>query len=908
MQRLPAGMAAGQAVVLNRPAAGVLQRSPMILQPGQQAPGMLRIAGPGQPAQPRALSTGISGRNIVINQPGMTPLSVPLQTLQGLRPGQGIPTGQQGHLLVKTENGQYQILKVGSTQAAGSTSTTTTMHTRPPVQQSPQMRAPMPQVINRPTVALAPPAAPTPAVSVAAPAASSATPPRAPAATASSGGGGGMGQQMTPDTAKLKCKNFLATLLRLASEQPAGVAQNVRTLIQGLIDGAVDPEVFTTKLQRELNSSPQPCLVPFLKKSLPYLQTSLRSGELTIEGVRAPATIATAQQGPSISECSKSSLVTAELQHGQKSLQKLKTVPNARVTSARSFSRSNLSTRHGRQSSPEEACRKPSSPAKVSRRGRKSKRALKKGFGIEKSSRSRSRSRSRSSSASFDHESPGSPFDGEFPGSPFSDEAPGSPFSDDDDTQVSLLSETSPSTSKKFARKRTGYTSSSALKNELTTDEKATNNNDGKAAVDAENIKRELGLVEKSFINLSEKEQAKIGGRLKEILHTVSDGAMVPLLNFCLEESHVRKLCALKGIITHEVSSTSGFKVEDVKKEEPKEEPKDEPMEEPIDTDSEVDERMAEANADIEAAVRNTRDEDHGNDKVPVAKEYMWDRCEYDCRVTGCQEKYTTYLALQKHVKKVHKFKTATEYIIRFGKLTTGRKSVKCDCCKSIIKCSKASISRHLLRSHGMSLKAYEQRLADKGSEGPTPNIVEAGEEASDMAQEREQHLLDSSCIDVSSSDGEELDIVSASTNPGPCDLDETPPVKKARMVEYEWMCSCGASNHPGNGNCRRCLSPRLGYSSDIGTQTCHDDNMNIILKCSWYEKYLKYSTVQSPWAEVAIVRDCDSPNWQCTECHRDNFIGRYKCWNCGILRAVHQSRGKFSFGFLFSLLSQGLF
>ena len=36
----------------------------------------------------------------------------------------------------------------------------------------------------------------------------------------------------------------------------------------------MEPEVFTTRLQRELNSSPQPCLVPFLKKSLPYLQVS----------------------------------------------------------------------------------------------------------------------------------------------------------------------------------------------------------------------------------------------------------------------------------------------------------------------------------------------------------------------------------------------------------------------------------------------------------------------------------------------------------------------------------------------------------------------------------------------------------------------------------------------------------
>ena len=149
----------------------------------------------------------------------------------------------------------------------------------------------MQQVINRPSVTLAatPTAAPALAPSAVVPSAAStppATPPRAPAAA--SGSGGGMGQQMTPDTAKLKCKNFLATLLRLASEQPAGVAQNVRALIQGLIDGAVDPEVFTTKLQRELNSSPQPCLVPFLKKSLPFLQNSLHSGELSIEGIRAP--------------------------------------------------------------------------------------------------------------------------------------------------------------------------------------------------------------------------------------------------------------------------------------------------------------------------------------------------------------------------------------------------------------------------------------------------------------------------------------------------------------------------------------------------------------------------------------------------------------------------------------------
>ena len=60
------------------------------------------------------------------------------------------------------------------------------------------------------------------------------------------------------------------------------------TTHQGLIESRVEPELFTTRLQKELNSSPQPCLVPFLKKSLPHLQHSLASRELTIEGVKPP--------------------------------------------------------------------------------------------------------------------------------------------------------------------------------------------------------------------------------------------------------------------------------------------------------------------------------------------------------------------------------------------------------------------------------------------------------------------------------------------------------------------------------------------------------------------------------------------------------------------------------------------
>ena len=126
-------------------------------------------------------------------------------------------------------------------------------------------------------------------------------------------------------------------------------------------------------------------------------------------------------------------------------------------------------------------------------------------------------------------------------------------------------------------------------------------------------------------------------------------------------------------------------------------------------------------------AARDCIDEvnQNGKDVKPI-KEYLWDRCEYDCRI--CDEKFVTYPALQYHIKKAHEFKTATEYIRAYGEMTTQRRSHKCDICKSIIKCSKISVTRHL-QSHGMSLDRYSKRLADKGHEGPTPKLVEGVQE-----------------------------------------------------------------------------------------------------------------------------------------------------------------------------------
>ena len=183
----------------------------------------------------------------------------------------------------------------GPPTVSAATSVVSTVNSQHRVVTVPRVSAPTVLAPSRPPssiVTAAPPTSHAPAAPPpSAPSGAPAPPTAASVAAAKSGaaGGGGMGgNQMTPDTAKHKCKNFLATLQRLAEEQPPAVAENVRNLIQGLIDGVVDPETFTTKLQRELNSSPQPCLVPFLKRSLPFLQNSLLTGELSIDGVRPP--------------------------------------------------------------------------------------------------------------------------------------------------------------------------------------------------------------------------------------------------------------------------------------------------------------------------------------------------------------------------------------------------------------------------------------------------------------------------------------------------------------------------------------------------------------------------------------------------------------------------------------------
>ena len=66
-----------------------------------------------------------------------------LQALHGLQPEQGIPTGQTGDLLVGTDNGQYQGLRMGGATNA-TTIPTSTIASTPAMQTHAGVRPTMP--------------------------------------------------------------------------------------------------------------------------------------------------------------------------------------------------------------------------------------------------------------------------------------------------------------------------------------------------------------------------------------------------------------------------------------------------------------------------------------------------------------------------------------------------------------------------------------------------------------------------------------------------------------------------------------------------------------------------------------------------------------------------------------------
>uniref|UniRef100_I3KKE6 TATA-box binding protein associated factor 4 n=1 Tax=Oreochromis niloticus TaxID=8128 RepID=I3KKE6_ORENI len=91
----------------------------------------------------------------------------------------------------------------------------------------------------------------------------------------------------TPETLEnvKKCRNFLSTLIKLASsgKQSSETTANVKELVKNLLEAKIEPEDFTSRLYQELNSSPQPYLVPFLKRSLPALRQMTPDSEAFIQ-------------------------------------------------------------------------------------------------------------------------------------------------------------------------------------------------------------------------------------------------------------------------------------------------------------------------------------------------------------------------------------------------------------------------------------------------------------------------------------------------------------------------------------------------------------------------------------------------------------------------------------------------
>ncbi|XP_050315587.1 transcription initiation factor TFIID subunit 4 isoform X2 [Anthonomus grandis grandis] len=210
---------------------------------------------------------GQAARVVLSAAPGLvgarpgTPLT--LQSFHGLQPG------QQGALLLKTENGQYQLLRVGPAPPTASNLATSQPGAQP---MTFRMQTVPAQAVSSAATNAVQAGSGTTTVSSTAPIVQTTQP----------------AQRTANDNTKEKCRKFLANLLELSSREPKSVERNVRTLIQELIDNKVEPEDFCDKLERLLNASPQPCLIGFLKKSLPLLRQSLANNELTIDGIRPP--------------------------------------------------------------------------------------------------------------------------------------------------------------------------------------------------------------------------------------------------------------------------------------------------------------------------------------------------------------------------------------------------------------------------------------------------------------------------------------------------------------------------------------------------------------------------------------------------------------------------------------------
>ncbi|XP_077464411.1 transcription initiation factor TFIID subunit 4-like [Stigmatopora argus] len=221
-------------------------------------------------------ATSAPGRTLLITVPRSTgPPVTPLLTNIQIPPGMVLLRSERGQLMLMTQQALAQAQQVGrlvttpappaSTAPRQTNEKVGTVTVAPPaLQPPPNQKTATVKVMAMTPKAGAPPTR-APATETRAPV--------EPVAVETRKEPQPVYSQETLESVK-KCKNFLVTLMKLASSDSRSphMANNVRGLVRSLLEGELEAEGFTEALYQELKSTPQPCLVPFLKKSLPAVR------------------------------------------------------------------------------------------------------------------------------------------------------------------------------------------------------------------------------------------------------------------------------------------------------------------------------------------------------------------------------------------------------------------------------------------------------------------------------------------------------------------------------------------------------------------------------------------------------------------------------------------------------------
>ncbi|XP_062315238.1 transcription initiation factor TFIID subunit 4-like [Osmerus eperlanus] len=254
--------------------------APRLAQPQQNAPNIQNIQLP--PGM--VLVRSETGQLLMIHQQTLAQMQAQSQSQSAMAPRPATPTStpsvqinsvQAPGSLLTRQVSPTSIIKQGSPVQASVQATTTLQ--RPPVLQNTIMLGGSASTPGQPLVTPSPGQAGSAAVRTPAP----------PLAVSTE----------TVENVK-KCKNFLSTLIKLASseKQSSETTANVKELVKNLLEGKIEAEDFTSRLYKELNSSPQPYLVPFLKRSLPALRQLTPDSSAFIQQSQLP--LPSAQPAP----------------------------------------------------------------------------------------------------------------------------------------------------------------------------------------------------------------------------------------------------------------------------------------------------------------------------------------------------------------------------------------------------------------------------------------------------------------------------------------------------------------------------------------------------------------------------------------------------------------------------------